>query len=344
MKVTHVNFAGAFSGGERQTLNLIESLGESGIEQELVCRPGKPLAEEARNKGISVIEIRHPALGILNTRWKKTDLINVHEGRGIHCGSNVKRLWGPKLLVTRRVIFVPSQSWFTKNDYNAADHFVAVSSAVKTTLEEYRPGAEVTVIPSSFSGFPSTGGDASLIRNYFSGKFLIGHVAVLSSIKGHRTTLDAARTLLPDYPEMHFIICGDGPQLEPLKQKADDLPNVTFVGHQKDIGKYFEAFDLLVHPSQSEGLGSVLLEAQQHKTPVIASNVGGIPDIVKDGVTGLLIPPDDSLSLEKSIIELYEDTELRNKIIENATAKLRNFSPESVTERYLKLYQQILPK
>jgi len=295
MKIIHVNFAGAFSGGERQTLNLIESLGQSGVEQELVCRPGKPLAEEARSKGISVIEIRHPALGVLNRRWKQTDLINVHEGRGIHWGANVKRLWGPKLLVTRRVIFVPSQNWFTKNDYNAADHFVAVSSAVKTTLEEYRPGAEVTVIPSSFSGFPSTGGDASLIRNYFSGKFLIGHVAVLSSIKGHGTTLDAA-------------------------------------------------FDLLVHPSQSEGLGSVLLEAQQHKTPVIASNVGGIPDIVKDGVTGLLIPPDDASSLEKSIIELYEDSDLRNKIIENATAQLKNFSPKNVTERYLKIYQQILAK
>ena len=166
----------------------------------------------------------------------------------------------------------------------------------------------------------------------------------MSSIKGHRTTLDAARSLLPNYPEIHFIICGDGPQLEPLKQQAADLTNVTFVGHQKDIGKYFEAFDLLVHPSQSEGLGSVLLEAQQHKTPVIASDVGGIPDIVKDGITGILIPPDDASTLEKSIIELYEDSDLRNKIIKNATEHLKNFSPDNITERYLKLYQQILAK
>jgi glycosyltransferase involved in cell wall biosynthesis len=344
MKVTHVNFAGAFSGGERHTLSLIESLDESGVEQELVCRPGKPLAEEARKKGISVIEIRHPALGVLNRRWKQTDLINVHEGRGIHWGANVKRIWGPKLLVTRLVIFVPSQNWFTKNDYKAADHFVAVSNAVKTTLEDYRPGAEVTVIPHSFSRFTSTSGNASLIRNCFSGKFLVGQVAVLSSIKGHKTTLAAARSLLPNYPEIHFVICGDGPLMEPLKQQASDLPNVTFVGHQKDIGKYFEAFDLLVHPSQSEGLGFVMLEAQQHKTPVIASDVGGIPDIIKDGVTGLLIPPDDASSLEKSIVELYEDSELRYKIIENATVQLRNFSPENVAERYLNLYQQILAK
>ena len=108
------------------------------------------------------------------------------------------------------------------------------------------------------------------------------------------------------------------------------------------MGNWFAAADMLVHPSYSEGLGSVILEALEAKLPVVASRAGGIPDIVEDGQSGLLIEPGNAIQLAESILRIKHDPQLQKQLQEGAKHKLSDFRIEHTAERYQAIYQSAL--
>ena len=125
---------------------------------------------------------------------------------------------------------------------------------------------------------------------------LIGAVARLTHEKGIDRLIRAAPTVVAKCPEVRFVIVGDGPERPLLEAEAGRLgvdAHFHFAGHRADVGELLPAFDLFVLPSLREGLPFAVLEAMSAGLPVVATRVGGVPEAVAEGVTGLLVPADD---------------------------------------------------
>ncbi len=141
---------------------------------------------------------------------------------------------------------------------------------------------------------------------------VIGTIAHLEEHKGHKYLLEAASLLLSSKRDISFLFVGEGTLKEKLKKLCVDLKienNIIFVGERSDISEILFSIDIFVLPSLREGLGLAILEAMACGKPVIATNVGGIPEIVKDGVSGILVPPKDPKSLYRAMSDLLDDRE-----------------------------------
>jgi L-malate glycosyltransferase len=339
MHICHINLARGFSGGERQTLNLIQRLADEGYTQTLITMPGSRLATAAQNLPISHRSTKHSLLGHL--RQNGYDLIHCHDGKSVYWGRIEHALRGTPYLITRRVENPLSQNRISRSAYTRAACVVCLSRAVAGVVRRQVPEATTAIIPSSFSAFSADPQLVAGIREPFEGKFVIGQVGRLLRIKGFDVTIEAAKRLAHSHPQAVFLFLGEGPEERNLRQQARNLANVHFIGHQEAIGNWLAALDLMVFPSRTEGLGSTVLEAMQHGVPVIASDVGGIPDMISHGKTGLLVPAGDSGVLADAVIELLENPARARELATAARTALEAFSPESVASRYIKLYASL---
>ena len=137
---------------------------------------------------------------------------------------------------------------------------------------------------------------------------LVVQLSVLETRKGHAVLLAAAARLQQEWPQLRYALCGDGRMRDSLAETVigGALP-VQFVGFRHDVAACLAAADLVVVPSLQEGLGVAALEAMAASRPVIASRVGGLPEVVVDGTTGLLVPPGDVTALAAAIAALARD-------------------------------------
>lgn len=340
MRICHVNLARGFSGGEQQTLNLLLGLAEQGIEQRLVCYRGGELASRARAAGIQIRELGHYLRG--HRQAEPCDLIHAHCGRSVYWAAIEHRLRATPYVITRRVDNPLHQTFTTRWSYQHAARVVCLSRAIKAVLHQCLGPVKTAIIPSTYSTFSADPEQVAAIRQRWPGKLLVGQVGKLLHHKGHDTTLAAARALASSHPQLQFLILGDGPRRAELAQRAAALPNVSLLGHQSQIGNYIAALDLFLFPSLSEGLGSSILEAMQAGVPVIGSNAGGIPDLIEHGSSGILVPAGDGPALAAAIARLAEDPQRRQQLVASARQALAQFSPTTMTERYLALYHQLL--
>jgi glycosyltransferase involved in cell wall biosynthesis len=127
-----------------------------------------------------------------------------------------------------------------------------------------------------------------------------------------------------------------------FKQLTEDLNNIEFVGQKENVGDYLAAFDLFIFPSRHEGLGSILLDAMDFGLPIIASNVGGIPEIIKNEVNGILVDLNSLDDYYNALKSLFSDTKMRSQMQQSNTEKGKSFSVKTMTDQYIKLYNQIL--
>ena len=137
------------------------------------------------------------------------------------------------------------------------------------------------------------------------GSKLVGIVARLEPEKGHATLLEAWPAVLRAVPDAYLLIVGEGSRRESLEAQARDLRiahRVIFTGRRDDVPAVTDALDVAVLPSYREAQGLSVLEAMARSRPVVASNVGGIPEMVEDGVTGILVPPHDAEALTTAIV------------------------------------------
>jgi glycosyltransferase involved in cell wall biosynthesis len=161
--------------------------------------------------------------------------------------------------------------------------------------------------------FGGSGGELPAIRAKLSippGVPVIGTVGRLVPVKGQQYLLDALPRVLACCPEARLLIVGDGPLGDSLRRRALDLGvarSVHFTGLREDIPELMGAMDLFCLPSLNEGMGRVLVEAMASRLAVVATRVSGVPDVVQEGVTGLLVPPRDAPSLAAAVIALLQD-------------------------------------
>jgi glycosyltransferase involved in cell wall biosynthesis len=142
------------------------------------------------------------------------------------------------------------------------------------------------------------------------------------------------------HPEFQFLFVGGGDDEAMLRELGRDLPNVAFAGWVDNVGDYLAAFDLFILPSNKEGIGGILLDAMDRALPIIASRVGGLPEIVIDGENGILIDPRSPDQLERAILRLYDDPDLRRAMGARGKEFSRDFTADAMAAKYLELYKQ----
>lgn len=180
----------------------------------------------------------------------------------------------------------------------------------------------------------------------FSTSPIVGTVARLTPEKGHRYLLEAVAKIKPSIPDIKFLLIGDGPLRDELENQADKMAisdNVIFLGLHKDVPEILQILDLFVLPSLYEGLGIVLVEAMACGKPVVATSVGGVPEIVKDGQTGLLVPPHDSSALARAIKTLLDDTKRAEEMGMAGKEKVgQMFDQKIIIKKYTDVYDSMM--
>jgi glycosyltransferase involved in cell wall biosynthesis len=173
---------------------------------------------------------------------------------------------------------------------------------------------------------------------------LIGGVGRLEPVKGFTYFVEAAKAIAAKAPEARFLHAGAGSQAAKLREAAGPLgERFQFAGLREDVPELMAAMDILVAPSVNEGMGRVLLEAGAAAVPAVASRVGGIPDIVDDDETGLLVPPRDAAAIAGAVLELIRAPERRRLMGATARAKVApHYSLESMVERIEALYEELI--
>lgn len=336
-----MNLAKGFRGGERQTALLIEALSSrSNLQQTLVCRKDSPLRQSLSGvPGLSFVSANHQLAG--HAEVGPVDIVHAHEAKAVHWAFLHHLSKSTPYVLTRRVDTPVKDKLVNRFCYRRAARRVAISRVIQRHLEE-RGWGDVEHIPSAFSGLRHSQERTRRFRDAFSGKFLVGHAgALVDRHKGQRVLLEAARILESSIPDMHFIFLGDGEDRDALQQESADMSNVTWLGFKENIGDYIAGLDVFAFPSRHEGLGSVLLDVMNLGIPIIASEVGGIPDIVHHQRTGLLIASGDSGSLVDGLVRLHDNSALRHALTRGAAERLHAYSAESMAKAYLALYQDI---
>jgi glycosyltransferase involved in cell wall biosynthesis len=170
---------------------------------------------------------------------------------------------------------------------------------------------------------------------------VIGTVTRFFPSKGIVHLIDALPAVFERHPAARVVLVGQGPQEADLRRRCSDLgisERVVFAGFQRDVCAHVGTFTVSVIPSIEEGFGLVALEAQALGVPVVASRTGGLPDIVEDGVTGVLVDPAAPAQLSEAISSLLEDGERRARMAKAARRRARRFSIDSYASRLTDIY------
>lgn len=178
-------------------------------------------------------------------------------------------------------------------------------------------------------------------RSGFSPKdFIVGIVARLDAIKNHSTLFKAFKIVALTHPFVKMVVIGDGPEAERLKSEA--VVNIQFLGYRSDTDVLMHCFDVFVLPSFNEGISNTILEAMASGLPVIASNVGGNPELVKNGVNGFLVDPGDPVRMADRIMDYIQspDTMEQHGVMGRKLA-VENFSIESMVGKYETIYNAL---
>jgi len=235
-----------------------------------------------------------------------------------------------------------------------AVHIIAISSGVKKVLVEndkINPG-KVTVIYNGidFSEFEKAK-DLYRVRWEFGidkDSRIIGSIGSLHPRKGHRFLIEAADILCRKYPDIKFMICGEGVLKKNLVELRDSFgleDKVIFTGFRKDISDVINAFDIVIQPSLEEGFGLSIIEAMILGKPVIATRVGGIPEIIKNSSTGVLVQSKNPIALAQEIEYFLNNPEDRQKIGAEARKEVYSrFSLLTMIRKYESLYEDNIKK
>jgi len=175
---------------------------------------------------------------------------------------------------------------------------------------------------------------------------VVGSIGRLVPVKGYRYLIQASKWVLRKRPDVTFLLVGDGPlrdELMRLAQRLDVADKFVFAGHREDEPELIAAMDLFVLPSLNEGMGRVLVEAMAEGKPVVATEVGGVADVVVDRQTGLLVPPKDPEAMAEAILKLLQDEKLARRMgVEGRKRVYPRYSAKVMVEKIGRLYMELL--
>jgi glycosyltransferase involved in cell wall biosynthesis len=363
MRTLHFDTEIAWRGGQRQVFLLLEGLVRRGVGATLASPETSPLFERARSAGLAAIPLdaRNDAdlFAVFHLarllRRERFDVLHCHTGRAHGVALLSRRLVPvssrPKIIVSRRVAFA-SASFLLRRKFAGADRIVAVSQAVKRGLVAagIDPGRIAVVrdgIPLDQSApDPADRERVRCLLHLAPADRLVLNVAHLSAEKGQSDLIAAAARIHAAAPDSRVAIVGGGKLRAKLEREAAAAGDarILFAGFwpPERISSLLAAAAVFVLPSRQEGLGSILLEAMAAGVPIVAASAGGIPEIVRDGSTGLLVPPGDPEALAAAVLRLLADPGLAARLAAAALEFVRREgSADRMVEETVAVYREL---
>jgi glycosyltransferase involved in cell wall biosynthesis len=325
----------------------------------LAAHPDSQIAKRARDTGMTFYALRtHKALlpfeVVRLAAWliaHRVQIVNTHSSNDGWLAGLAARLSGARLIRSRHIeVDYPNRFWSGFAFRTLPHHVITTSQRIADRLVDELgvPRARVDCMATGvdLAKFdPAAKGTLREELNVPAGVPLIGMISVLRSWKGHLTLLDAIDTLRKTRP-IHLAIAGEGPMRQDLPGKIEKLgltDCVTLLGHRTDVPNLLASLDVLVLPSYAhEGIPQIILQAQAMARPIVATKIGGIPEVVEDGKTGLLVEPKDAPALADAIGRLLEKQEFANSLGRNGRQQIeKKYSLDAMGERLLALYESL---
>jgi glycosyltransferase involved in cell wall biosynthesis len=284
----------------------------------IACQPQSPLFHEAQAAGLDVAAVRMrsaadlPALLTLRRimRQRRVDLVHTHSSIDSWLGGLAAKFLGLPVVRSRHVT-IPITNTLV---YRVADRVIASGDRAAELV--HRAGIPPARVVALWPGvdlarfYPGVSGKTVRDELGHSGP-LVGIVANVRGSKGHRYFLEAAREVLRGAPDTRFLIVGDGVGFADVRRRVREMDlegKVSMLGFRRDIPEVMAALDVLVLPSiKSEGTSQAILQSLAIGTPVVATAIGGSPEVIRDGQTGRLVPPADAAALAAAILSLLRD-------------------------------------
>ncbi len=348
-----------WSGGAQQLLWMASALQKRGHQLILGCQPGSDILERARVAGLPTETVRMrqdydvPASFDVAKALKRHHIELLHAQHSTaHAIGLMAVLWAKvrAFAVTRRVIFPIKTNVFSRLKYlsKRINGYVAISQAVRDELLKAGINdSRITVIPSITNAVALSRGEGMALRRELAlavARPLVTSVANYSDYKGQDVLIQAAAEVLKSFPDAQFLLVGhDTDKLQPLVDRLGIAKSVCLAGFRTDIPRVLAATDLFVMPSLQEAAGTALREAMFSGIACIGTNVGGIPESIQDGETGLLVPPADPGALASAISRLLADPPQAGRLAERGKAWIRDhFSLETAASQMETFYEKIL--
>jgi len=359
IKIVYIINSFALGGAEKLLLNLCRSLNKEKFEI-FVCSAtaGGPLANEFEKAGLAIkIFQKRTKLG-LSVIWQiykflkevKPQIVHTHLFGGDTWGRLAAILAGIPVIISTEHSINLEEGWLKKKIKLVLSWFSKKIIAISEGVRDYSIKAE-KISPKKlaviYNGIDLKTFQYRGFRPIQAGQLINAAVtARLEKEKGHKYLLAALSKINKKYPNFTLNIIGTGSLEADLKQQAANLgvlEKIVFWGQQLEPEKILKNMDLFILPSLLEGLGIVLLEAQAIGVPVLASNVGGIKEVIKDNETGLLFEPQNAQAIFEAVNALLSNQALAKKLIENAYAQVQaKFTLAKMVEAYEKLYLELV--
>jgi len=362
INILHISTPLSWRGGEQQLAYLIEELAkQKEINQIVCCATNSKMQAFCEMQNVTHVTIpkRTPyhlsSFRKVNQICKKysINLIHTHDAHAhtIAWLTNVFYKNSPSIIVSRRVDFAVKKKYFSLKKYNAdaVKKIVCVSDLVRQiTAPAIQVKDKLVVIHDGIDSNKFKYTASGILRKEFKipkDVFLIGKVAAIAPHKDYFTFVNTVEKLVAQKIKAHFfIIGGDGGEEQLIRKyiKQKKLEKyITLTGYRNDIPKILPELDLFLFTSKTEGLGTSVLDALACKVPVVSTNAGGIPEVIKDEMNGLLAPVGDAKKLAQQVVRVLNDSTLRAQIIKSGTSTVDKFTKEKMALKTMEIYKAV---
>jgi glycosyltransferase involved in cell wall biosynthesis len=360
LRIAHIDTGVGLRGGQRQLLALARGLRGRGHEQVIVCLEGSALEQAVQQEGFRTFSLPSydpwHAFGVLLWRQQINDwrpqIIHAHDGRGQSLAWAASVGLPVVRVASRRVTFFPSDRWTYRLKYGLTCHgVVAVSENIRDlSVQAGVPSERIHVIPDGIdlpTELPSAQMRSRLRSSWGLNEnhFVVGLMGASTPEKGHDLALAAFALLKENLPQARLVVAGDESpsKVSPATDgSGSDGSGVLRLGPISDLVEFFPGLDLFIMPSKAEGLGSSALWAMAYGLPVVATRVGGLPEIVVENETGWLVPPGSVQSLADAILHSSRDSRKLLEFGRKGRTRAEGFSTAIMVSRTEALYYRLL--
>jgi glycosyltransferase involved in cell wall biosynthesis len=358
--VIHISSMKTWRGGEQQVANLVLGQIAKGMKPLMLVKKGSDLMKFCQSNRISYYNLKfNNGFNIFSSlKIKKlskrlgVSIVHMHCSPS-HTLSVFSKLFGnpAKLVLSRRVIFPVRSNFlsYRKFNYSGISKIICVSESTRNVLSKtVKEIDKLDVIYDGINLERFKDVDSADFKNVLglNGKRLIGNISAIVLEKDYYTFVDVAEQVLKSISNVHFLIIGAGAEYENIKNYIEQKgleDDISMFGFRTDVPALLSILDVFLMTSTMEGLGSTILDAFASKVPVVATNVGGIPEIVIHEKTGLLSEPKNVESLSANVIRLIEDTDLSSKITKEAFHLVDSkFSTDKMVTLTNEVYESIV--
>jgi glycosyltransferase involved in cell wall biosynthesis len=360
----HIDTARTWRGGQNQVLMTVNGLRAIGHRAALVAHPDGELRRRAA-EGLELVPIASRTEMDLTAAWRllrvirrlAPDVIHAHDAHGVAMAALALSLGTgaragvrePALVAARRVDFHLRGNSLSRWKHRQVDCYIAASEAIRQMLLADGVPEDRTV--TVHEGIDVEHVQAAPPVNLHEALWLphqapvVGNVAALVPHKGQRHLIEAARLVVRDIPDVRFVVLGEGELREQLERQVREYhleKHVLLPGFRIDVLGCIKGFDLFAMSSVTEGLGTSLLDAMACSRAIVATSAGGIPEVVEDGVTGILTAPRDHAAMAQAIVRLLGDAQAREGMGAAGLARVQeHFTVDRMVAQTAAVYSRV---